>query len=115
MNSNLSELNGKIICHAAISDEYSDGGRTSITVKNGIAVFPINLHLKNASGWVNFATIEESEAIPANNQYLVYTFPVYSGGSVQFTIKPNSPVISARCSADSENVEVYCVLMWITV
>ena len=78
-------------------------------------MFPVNLHLKNASGWVDFATIEDPTALPADSQYLIYTFPVYSGGNVQFTIKPNSPVIAARCSGDSGNADAYCVLMWVTV
>ena len=114
LENEISGLNGKIICHATISDEYSNGGRSPIIVKNGVAMFAINTILKNASEWVDFATIEESEALPSG--YLVYTLPSAGGVNVQYALNSSSNIIRVRYlgTPTSDTVQLYHVLTWIT-
>lgn len=114
LENEIAGLNGKITCHATISDEYSNGGTQPIYVRNGIAIFPVNVSLKNASEFVEFATIEESEALPSG--YLIYTLPSADGVNVQYILNSGNHVIRAKCLGASKDVPVqlFHVLMWAT-
>ncbi len=78
-------------------------------------MFPINVGLKNASEWVEFATIEESEALPSG--YLIYTLPSVSGVNVQYVLDSGSHIIRARYLGTPKDavVQLFQVLMWVTV
>lgn len=78
-------------------------------------MFPINTGLKNASELVDFATIENSEALPSG--YLIYTLPSDSGVNVQYILNSGSHIIKARYigTPKEDMVHLFHVLMWVTV
>lgn len=78
-------------------------------------MFTVNTNLKNASGWVDFATIENSEALPSG--YLVYTLPSPNGATVQYALDSSSHIIRVRYlgTANEDIVPLFHVLMWVTV